>query len=80
MSGIDDQLAEERRRLKLVDNLTGEERAGLLAYLCRWAAGPIDAWLTDREADSSGTRYDAWGQASVNGGFTVPEDFGPAGG
>ena len=80
MSGIDDQLAEERRRLKLVDDLTGEERAGMLAYLCRWAAGPVDAWLTDREADSSGIRYDAWGRASVNRGFTASEDSGPGGG
>ena len=63
MSAIDDQLADERARLKHLRSLTDEQQAELLAYLARWAGMQIDMWLFDREADSTGTRYDAWGKA-----------------
>ena len=67
MSALDDQMADERRRLKLVRDLPGDARSELLEFLCRWMPALVDAWLTDREADSSGIRYDAWGHATESG-------------
>lgn len=86
MSALDDRMAEERARLKLVRDLTDRERADLLGFLCQWNPALVDAWFWDREADSSGTRYDAWGRASrpagdwLTEGFTGPEDSRVTGG
>ena len=70
MSALDDQMADDRRRLKLVRDLADGERAELLGFLCRWNPLLVDAWFFDREADSSGTRYDAWGRASSESAVT----------
>ena len=70
MSALDDQLAEERARLKLVRGLSDRERGELLGFLCQWNPVLVDAWFRDREADSSGTRYDAWGRASSKSAVT----------
>jgi hypothetical protein len=70
MSEIDDRMAVSRKRLALMRALTDRERMELLAYVNHRAelisgsfADFVDEWLWDREADSAGTRYDAWGHA-----------------
>jgi hypothetical protein len=74
MSEIDDRMAEDRERnrmaeeperLKQIRDLADGERFELLAYLNRHAARQVHDWLWDREADSTGTRYDAWGRAFI---------------
>lgn len=65
MSELDDRMAEDQKRLALIRALTNDQRMDLLTYLSHHAAGLVDIWFWDREADSTGTRYDAWGRAFI---------------
>jgi hypothetical protein len=65
VSEIDDRMAEDRKRLALIRALNSDQRLDLLAYVNRRASHLVDEWLWDREADSTGTRYDLWGRAVI---------------
>jgi hypothetical protein len=65
VSELDDRMAEDRKRLSLIRALTDGERLDLLAYLSHHAATLVDMYFWDREADSTGTRYDMWGRALI---------------
>lgn len=62
------------KRLELIAALDDAGRRMLLVYFCSRAPRVVDEWFGDREADSSGRRYDAWGHVVIPPGAPVVDE------